>query len=220
MKTITFSTITLCLLLTSCIQEPAENGLGGIVDEEKEFNEVMTKDSTIVEEEPKQDTLTLEQFTDHLIDILDTNNLIEFAQFFHPEKGTYFSPYTLIDTTNVRFNTNDFITDLNTNKTIYWGEFDGSGDPINLTINDYFKQFVYAVNFKTLTTHKNINSDLTFSNTLNNAKEVLPNAEYIEYYYKGTDKYDGMDWASLIFYVEKFDGKYYLVAVIHNQWTI
>jgi hypothetical protein len=220
MKTLTYITIIILLLFSSCIQEPAENGLGGIVDEEKEFNEVMSNDSTETGKQTKQDAQTLEQFTDLLIDLLDTNNLIEFAQYFHPEKGTYFSPYTFLDTTDVNYKTDDFINDLNAKKNIYWGEYDGSGDPIKLTVEDYFKQFVYAVDFKTLTTHKNINSDLTFSNTLNNVKEMLPSAEYIEYYYKGTDNYNGMDWASLIFYVEKLDGKYHLVAVVHNQWTI
>jgi hypothetical protein len=220
MKTIICSTLVVMLFLTSCIQEPAENGLGGIVDEEKEFNEVMSNDSTEIGEQSKHPPLTLVQFTDQLIDLLDTNNLIEFAQNFHPEKGTYFLPYTLIDTISVNYKTNDFIKDLKSKKNIYWGKYDGSGDSIKLNIENYFNQFVYVVNFKTLTTHKNINSNLAFSNTLNNVKEKLPNAEYVEYYYKGTDNYGGMDWESLIFYVEKFENKYYLVAVVHNQWTI
>jgi len=214
-----FILIFIALVLTNCVQENENNSLGGIVDDEKEFNEVMSKDTTDFET-VEQDTITLEQFTDHLIDLLAENKIEEFAHFFHPEKGTYFSPYTFLDTMVVNYKTNDFINDLNNNVVNLWGEYDGSGEPIKLSIKDYFKQFVYNLDFKTLTSQKNINSKLVYSNTLNNIKEIFPNAEYVEYYYKGSGNYDGMDWASLIFYVEQFNGKYYLVAVVHNQWTI
>ncbi len=214
---------TIFIMLISCIQKPTSNGLGGVVDEEIEYNEVMSKDSTDIEindEIIKEDSTTLEQFTDQLIDVLSNNNLTEFAQYFHPEKGTYFSPYTFLDTMGVNYKTDEFITDLNQNKVILWGRYDGSGDPIELTIKDYFKQFVYPVDFKTLTTRKNINSKLAFSNTLNNIKSIFPDAQYVEYYYKGSGNYDGMDWSSLIFYIEKYQGNFYLVAVVHNEWTI
>ncbi len=217
MKSIFF--LVIVFLITACIQKPASNSLGGVVDEEAEYNEVMSNNTNATKPQSK-DTTTIEQFTNQLIDILSENNLTEFAQYLHPKKGTYFSPYTFLDTTGVNYKTNQFLTNLNQNKVILWGKYDASGEPIKLTINDYFKQFVYAVNFKTLTTHKSINSKLANSNTINNIKTILPNAEYVEYYYKGSENFEGMDWASLIFYVEKFEGKYYLVAVVHNQWTI
>ncbi len=217
----TYTLIGLLILITSCIQEPENNGLGGFVDDEKEYNEVMTNDSTDAVIETEEDTITLEQFTDLLIDILNDNDLEQFAQYFHPEKGTYFVPYTYLDTTKaIHYNTSDFINDLKNNTSIIWGEYDGSGETIKLSIKDYFKQFVYNVDYKTLTTRKNINSKLPDGNAINNINDIFPNTEYVDYYYKGSGNYEGMDWSSLTFYAEKFDGKYYLLAVVHNQWTI
>lgn len=219
MKSIFF--VIIVFLITSCIQKPTSNGLGGVVDEEAEYNEVMSNSDTITTESHLKDSLALEQFTDQLINTLSNNDLTEFAQHFHPEKGTYFSPYTFLDTMGgVNYITDEFITDLNQNKVVLWGRYDGSGELIELTIKDYFKQFVYPVDFKTLTTHKNINSKLAYSNTLNNIKSIFPDAQYVEYYYKGSGNYDGMDWSSLIFYIEKHQGYFYLVAVVHNEWTI
>ena len=101
-----------------------------------------------------------------------------------------------------------------------WGSQDGSGEPIVLSISDYFSKWVYDFDFKTKATEIHINEGLAFSNTQNNLSVVFPQAECIEFYNEGTTEYEGMDWKSLIFYIEKLDSTYYLVAVAHNQWTI
>ena len=109
---------------------------------------------------------------------------------------------------------------MEANEKLIWGDQDGSGDEIVYTITEYFKAYVYDVDFKNETTDYHFNKDLAFSNTLNNISEVYPEAEFMEFYYDGTTEYEGMDWRSLIFYVEKLNNRYYLVAVVHNQWTI
>lgn len=214
----------LVLVLTSCVQESENNALGGYIDEEDYQNEFM--EDIIVE-----DTVTMEvdtlatdtsfiDFTNNVLDLLDNNNLSELANQFHPEKGCRFVPYTFMDDENQVFSTSEFQDEITHNQVLRWGEFDGSGEPIDYTIKDYFKRFVYDVNYKDKASDIHINENLAFSNTLNNIEEFYPDAQYIELYYEGSTEYEGMDWSSLILYIETFEEKYYLVGIVHNQWTI
>jgi hypothetical protein len=58
-------------------------------------------------------------------------------------------------------------------------------------------------------------------NSIDNLKETYPQLHFTEYHFKGFDeKYKGLDWTSLRFVYKKYNNAYYLVAVIHDQWTI
>ena len=218
----------LILGLCSCIQKAEENDLGGYVDDEEYFNEFYS-DSVIptgtdinpdIEiDSTLRDTSFLD-FANQLIDFLSEDNFIDFATQFHPKKGCIFVPYTLIEDNEQNFTKQSFNKALVDNDTLFWGLEDGSGENIQLTVKDYFERYVYDVDFKTKATDIHINENLAFSNTQNNILDFFPSAKFIEFYYEGSKEYEGMDWSSVIFYIEKVDDKYYLVAVVHNQWTI
>ena len=57
-------------------------------------------------------------------------------------------------------------------------------------------------------------------NTYENLNIFFPDAKVAEYYIPGTEKYAHLDWKSLRLVYEIYKGKYYLVAIVHNQWTI
>ena len=43
---------------------------------------------------------------------------------------------------------------------------------------------------------------------------------FIDYHFSGFDqKLNGMDWVSLRLVFEKQNGQYFIVAIIHDQWT-
>ena len=218
------SILLLSLLLFSCVQSNNENGLGGYIDEETYQNEFMTDNDEPLILEMEFDSITIDtsfiDFTNNIIAYLKNDNLIQFATTFHPKKGCKFIPYPYLVEEDLVFSNDDFRKELQTNKKLHWGMYDSSGEPIDLTIKNYVKQFVYDVNYKDKATDININENLTISNTINNISEFYPKAQYIEFYYDGTAEFEGMDWSSLIFYIEKLNNKYYLVAVVHNQWTI
>jgi hypothetical protein len=214
------------VFMISCIQEPVQNGLGGYINDEDYQEQFIdnTIESDITKEVVEMDTIQLDtsfiDFSNEMIDLLATNELIQFSEHFHPEKGCAFMPYTFLSDVNQIFKTSVFKKQLESNDTLVWGSQDGSGEPIVLTISDYMTQWVYDFDYKNHTTDIHINGDLAFSNTLNNISKIYPEAQFIEFYNEGTTKYEGMDWKSLIFYVEKLENTYYLVAVVHNQWTI
>ncbi|MFP3597394.1 hypothetical protein [Chryseobacterium sp. SIMBA_029] len=55
---------------------------------------------------------------------------------------------------------------------------------------------------------------------MNNLKEIYPKKDFTENYIKGTEKNGEMDWKTIRFVFDEFQGKYYLIAVINDQWTI
>lgn len=142
------------------------------------------------------------------------------AGFFAPADSIHFSPYGFIGSGKQKLTATDFILLLRSNKKINWGSYDGSGEDIVLTVADYLQKFVYNADY--LNAEKSaIDKYIGTGNSLNNLKESFADARFIEYHFSGFDKkYNGMDWTSLRLVFKEMDGKYYLIAFVHDQWTI
>ncbi len=144
------------------------------------------------------------------------------ANHVHPVAGLRFSPYGFIDTIHdVVLKPDELIKEAGNktqaNKT--WGEFDGSGEPIRMTLDKYMEAFVYDVDFAQPEIIK-VNEVIGKGNSLNNLTLVYPGADFTESYFSGFDKkYEGMDWRSLRLVYKLIDGNYYLAGIIHDQWT-
>ena len=154
---------------------------------------------------------------------LKTRDLAKLSGLVHPDKGVRFSPYTYVRAAvggDVVFSAGQ-IPDLWNDPTIYrWGVYDGSGEPIDLTFDQYFERFVYDVDFARPDV---IGFDETVGqgNTINNIAEVHPEAAVVEYHFEGFDpQYAGMDWRSLRLIFEESKGTWYLVGIVHDEWTI
>jgi hypothetical protein len=107
------------------------------------------------------------------------------------------------------------------NKKVYTlGIYDGSGLPINLTSTEYYNKFIYDVDFVNAP-GISYNRIIGKGSIINNAFEVYPNTIIVEYHFSGFDpKYEGMDWRSLRLVFEEKDTVWYLIGIIHDQWTI
>jgi len=143
------------------------------------------------------------------------------SRFIHPDKGVRFSPCSYV---NIK---KDLVFSAEKIKYIFkdtakyvWGDYDGTGFPIELTFKEYYKQFIYDQAFDNA---KEIvyNKIIGRGNTLNNNFETYPGSIIVEYHFPGFDpKYEGMDWVSLRLAFEEKDGVWYLVGIIHDSWTI
>ncbi|MFD2285076.1 hypothetical protein GJU39_10005 [Pedobacter petrophilus] len=143
-----------------------------------------------------------------------------FASLFHPTEGVRFSPYGFIDPTHKKVLAKDFLEAIVKNWTLTWGHFDGSGEAIKMKVKPYIEQFIYNADYLHAK-QKSFDSFIGQGNTINNLKETYPQLHFTEYYFKGTnEKYRGLDWTSLRFVFKKYENAYYLVAVVHDQWTI
>jgi hypothetical protein len=144
-----------------------------------------------------------------------------FAEYIHPMLGVRFSPYAYIDTTkHVIFTHDKFLEQIKTHNKVHWGTYDGSGDSILLTIEEYFAHFVYDADF--LNAQKtSLNKMIGGGNSLNNLPSVYKGCDFTESYFSGFEKkFDGMDWRCLRLVFKKHIGKFYLVGIVHDEWTI
>lgn len=177
-----------------------------------------TPAAAVVETGPT-DNEQLRRITDTTLQALHNKDYKRLSQLVHPVEGVTFSPYGYVNSektvrmmpeeVRVRFT-------ADTVRRILWGFFDGSGDSIKLTPKAYAQRFIYDRDFA--------NSDSMYfrktpqrGNTLDNLAYAFPDGVVVESYVPG--KMD-MDWKALRMVFEKYNDRYYLVALVHDQWTI
>ena len=148
------------------------------------------------------------------------------AGWVHPDQGVRFSPYTYVRAAPGSAGGQDLVftaaqvRGLWSDPTVYnWGTAAGSGEPIELTFRDYYEQYVYDVDFARPDV-LGLGETVGTGNTINNIGEVYPEAIPVEYHFEGFDpQYAGMDWRSLRLVLEEAAGTWYLVGIVHDEWT-
>ncbi len=158
-----------------------------------------------------------------VMNLLKSKDMVNLAPHIHPTKGVRFSPYTHIsEQDDLGFSSQEIETlSLLQSSQIYtWGVYDGSGEPIEETFNNYYDRFVYDVDFANPHVIGN-NRGIGTGNTMSNIDDVYPDGVFIEFHFYGFDpQYTGMDWKSLKLVFEEYNGVWYLVSIIHDEWTI
>ena len=137
------------------------------------------------------------------------------------QQGLRFSAYAFVDTTKDVVLNAQQIRNAATSKDVHiWGAFDGSGDPIKMTIQEFFADFVIDADF--LNKGKiSINNFSQRGNTINNIREAYSDCKWIEFFIDGENpEYCGLDWKALRLVFRQVEGKAWLVGVVHDEWTI
>ncbi|WBV52439.1 hypothetical protein [Chryseobacterium gambrini] len=161
----------------------------------------------------------LKKINEDIIQALKDKNFKKFAEFIHTEKGVRFSMYAFVNPKeDKKFSKADFIRYQPAKTLFTWGTMDGSGDLYRATLHDYLADWVYSKDFATA--QVSLNEFQGKGNSLNNVKEIYPNADFTENFMKGSEANSGMDWKCLRLIFEEFQGKYYLIGVVNDQWTI
>lgn len=166
------------------------------------------------------EAFTLAQAGTVVIETLKAKNMTLLASFVHPDRGLRVSPYAFVSDENVLLSQSELAAILSDGTIRQWGYMDGSGAPILKTFAEYYDQFIYNVDFANPQI-VGYNVAIGQGNSIDNLTEYYPNAEFVEYHFKGFDpQYEGMDWQSLRLVFEKIGSMYYLVGLVHAQWTI
>jgi hypothetical protein len=164
--------------------------------------------------------LTVLETAEVIIQALSEQDLAKVGDFVHPEMGLRFSPYATIREDHLVFMAEDLPGLLTSDEVYTWGTYDGSGEPIELTFGGYYDEFVYSADFANPETVA-LNMRIGQGNTLNNIQDFYPSADFVEYHFSGfEEQYEGMDWESLLLVFVEESGVPYLVAIVHDQWTI
>jgi hypothetical protein len=173
------------------------------------------------EDKSPVEILTVEETASNIVGLLSKRDLVSLAEYVHPTKGVRFTPYGYINLEEDQGFSSIEITNLwDDDKTYLWGYYDGTGDPIELTFREYYSKFIYDVDFADAE-EISVNKRLGQGNSLDNSKIVYQNGTVVEFHFSGFDKqYDGMDWKSLRLVLEKVEDKWFLIGIIHDQWTI
>ncbi len=152
---------------------------------------------------------------------LHDRDMADLARHVHPVKGLRFSPYIDVDPKrSVVLQAAVLPKALDDPKPRRWGIEDGTGDPIVRSFASYFARFVYDRDFLSAG-QRRVNEFGGKSTTRPNVREVYPDATVIEAHVPGTKpEYGGLDWASLLLVFEQYESRWYLVALVHDQWTI
>lgn len=179
--------------------------------------------TTVQTSNPSKTTISREEMikeaNDEVLKTLKNKDYKRFAEFIHPEKGVRFSMYAFVNPKEDKhFSKADFEKYQPTKTLFTWGAHDGSGDLYTATINDYVGKWVFSKDFTT--SNFSLNQFQGGGNSLNNLEKVYPKHTFTENYIKGTEKNGEMDWKTLRFVFEELKGKYYLIGVINDQWTI
>lgn len=152
--------------------------------------------------------------------VLKEANYYRLRTYVHPELCLRFSPYPNLRSSDLTFCAEQ-LGGLPGSSTIYtWGRYDGSGEPIKLTFDDYHQRFVYDQEFFQPEV-VGFNQEVSSGNSINNIPEIYPDGMIVEYHFPGFDpQYGGMDWRSLRLVFIEEGGFWYLVALVHGEWTI
>ncbi|MDD2402113.1 MAG: hypothetical protein PHD60_07945, partial [Clostridia bacterium] len=184
-----------------------------------EYSEIEKSDTDLKVEENKV-ALVIGERAQEVLSVLKDKDYVKLAEYVHPEKGVRFTPYSYVDLDSDIVLSKEQVKNGLININIYrWGFFAGSGFPIEFTIDEYHDRFVYDYDFMKADS-VGYNRFIGKGNTINNALEVYSKSLIVEYYTSGTEEYNGVDWKSLRLVFEQKDGGWYLVGIIHAQWTI
>ena len=197
--------IFLCIITLVCCKKNKNNG-----DQSLDKNNSAAVSDTLNENDVKG-----------ILSLLKSKDFKKLAIHIHPEDGLRLSPYGFVDVNKDQlFSKADFLKLTKTSKSVVWGNLDGSGDVIKLNFKDYYNKFIYDADF--LFAEKlSYNKTISKGNSKNNVSDVYKDCVYAESYFRGFDpELEGKDWTSLKLVFKKFKGNYFLVGIIHDQWTI
>ncbi len=156
-----------------------------------------------------------------ILKTLSSRNYKALSRYVHPVLGLRLTPYSYIDIKNDRkFSAKELYNIKQPKKKFVWGEFDGSGEPIKMTIGEYFSRFVYDADFLTKG-EVTVNEVIPSGNTTNNVEEAYPGCDFVDFMIPMIDpQYEGIDWRALRLVFKKEKDKIFLIGIIHNEHTI
>ena len=145
-----------------------------------------------------------------------------FARYADPDKGTVLAKYGIVLPEDPVLKRMDWLS-------LFWDEglhdfgfYDGSGFPVQETKSGYLDLF-----FRTDVPRNDWKFSVAVSGSMEGRQagelspwSAWPSAVKVDFFWPGTTKYEGMDWKSLTFVLEKVDGVWRLIGLVSNQWTI
>lgn len=154
-----------------------------------------------------------------VIKALEDQDMPTLSGYVHPLQGLRFSPYAYVNEADQVFSADQVASLLAADRTYTWGTFSGSGESIDMSFMEYYAQFIYDEDFAQAN-EMSLNHRLGVSTSMDNIVDFYPTAMVVEFHFPGFDpQLEGMDWRSLRLVFIQSDSTWYLVGIVHDQWT-
>lgn len=172
---------------------------------------------------PIKAEISQKTLTQQALDIqqaLATKDYESLIDDIHPTRGVRFSMYAYVHLDKDKvFSREQFAQYLNQSKVKFtWGDLDGTGELLIVPLPTYLDTWIDGKKYNNA--RITVNTFESRGNMINNVNEAYPKSDVVDFYYKGSDKYDGIDWRGMRLVFENYQGKRYLIGIINDQWTV
>lgn len=182
------------------------------------------------ETEEEDTSRSLEETADLVMQRLQDHRWDQLSDYVHPKRGVTFSPNAYVDPESAVTLSREQVRGIDTlSQTFVWGADDGTGDPIEMVPSEYMSEYVSDRDFADAARGRR-DQTLGVGNTMNNLPDAFYNQppganteqhiSFLEYHLPGSQRYGGMDWASLRLVFERENDDWYLIGVVRDGWTI
>jgi len=155
-----------------------------------------------------------------VLEYIRDDDFVALSSVVHPDNGVIFSPCATVNLTTDRHFSSEQIASLGSNTNVYvWGVFNGSGEPITLTPEEYIARFIPAAEHIDAAV-LGINQVIRSGNALENLTDIFPNASFVDFHIPCQQITDEPNWRSLRLAFEEHNGYLRLVAIMYNKWAI
>ena len=153
----------------------------------------------------------------YAVQVLKDKDYAALSSLVDPERGIAFTPYSTVEPKLDRVLTRQEVAALEQDAAVYtWGLYDGSGEPIQMTNEQYFERFVFNTDY-TRASMIGIDRVLLTGNALENITDAYPGCRFVDY---SIPDDEGVDWYSLKLVFRPGDTGWLLVGIVHGEWTI
>ncbi len=141
--------------------------------------------------------------------------------FIHETKGLRFSPH---DSSYNKFPgyikfSPEQVKNFMSDKKIYvWGFYDGSGEDIKFVPKEYYKHFIYDIDYiKKARVNLISNSNSKFARRFVHILNWFPGAILVQYDFEGTPETGFNDFKRLNLVLEQINNKWFLTGILHGE---
>ena len=163
---------------------------------------------------------TAEETAERLFTALAGQQWETMARFADPAEGVTLGIYGFMTDDAVMWDRMDWLSIPWDDRRKDFGFYDGSGFRIRLPAKEWLADFFVPKAPQKGWTRQVETGDGGHSGDLSVAPGRWPDAVRITYRWPGTSQYDGLDWRTLTFVLERSGSGWRLLGLISNQWTI
>ena len=154
-----------------------------------------------------------------VLNALRDGDMVRLAQWVHPEKGVAFVPATFISELNPVFSAEETAKLWENENNYLWGIESGSGEEIQMDFRSFYEQYLFPVDFL-FADAVGYDTNIMTGGAIDNSRDVFPDSKFVEYHFDGFDPdFGGLDFRTLRIVLEPIGDRYYVVAIVNNEWS-